>query len=218
MSIPAAAILGPTIFTPNVGWLFMCVTTGMYLIYEFMHFCCHLDESWFVKHFPFVNTLRRHHTAHHNARLMMEVNMNLTFPIAYSGRSRHPPISTAACSATCSPSFDAPSQGPPARKAEGSGRSRRHAGRGQLGREERRHADPCQSGRVRRRDFRWRLGSRSGVARRSGRNSTNSCCSPPFSSSSPCGFFPGRRQEGRQETVALIHPSCPALCRASTSC
>jgi hypothetical protein len=23
-----------------------------------------------------------HHTAHHNARLMMEVNMNLTFPIA----------------------------------------------------------------------------------------------------------------------------------------
>ena len=29
-----------------------------------------------------MNTLRRHHTAHHNARLMMEVNMNLTFPIA----------------------------------------------------------------------------------------------------------------------------------------
>ena len=37
MSIPAAAVLG-LIFTPNVGWLFMCVTTGMYLIYEFMHF------------------------------------------------------------------------------------------------------------------------------------------------------------------------------------
>ena len=29
-----------------------------------------------------MNTLRRHHTAHHNGRLMMEVNMNLTFPIA----------------------------------------------------------------------------------------------------------------------------------------
>src|SRR5262249_10458007 len=29
-----------------------------------------------------VNSLRRHHTAHHNARLMMELNMNLTFPIA----------------------------------------------------------------------------------------------------------------------------------------
>jgi hypothetical protein len=76
-----AAVLG-LLLTPNVGWLFMCVTTGMYLIYEFMHFCCHVDESWFVRHCPFVNTLRRHHTAHHNARLMMEVNMNLTFPIA----------------------------------------------------------------------------------------------------------------------------------------
>jgi hypothetical protein len=35
-----------------------------------------------VRNCPFVNTLRRHHTAHHNARLMMETNMNLTFPIA----------------------------------------------------------------------------------------------------------------------------------------
>jgi sterol desaturase/sphingolipid hydroxylase (fatty acid hydroxylase superfamily) len=81
MSILPAAALG-LVFSPNVGWLFMCVTTGMYLIYEFMHFCCHVDEGWFVKHCPLVNTLRRHHTAHHNARLMMEVNMNLTFPIA----------------------------------------------------------------------------------------------------------------------------------------
>ena len=43
---------------------------------------CHVDENWFVRSCPFVNTLRRHHTAHHNARLMMETNMNLTFPIA----------------------------------------------------------------------------------------------------------------------------------------
>ncbi len=81
MSIPGAIILG-LIFTPNVGWLFISTTTAMYLIYEFMHFCCHVDENAFVRHCPFVNTLRRHHTAHHNARLMMEVNMNLTFPIA----------------------------------------------------------------------------------------------------------------------------------------
>jgi hypothetical protein len=81
LSIPLAVVLG-LVATPNVGWLFMCVITGMYLIYEFMHLCCHVDENWFVRHCPFVNTLRRHHTAHHNARLMMEVNMNLTFPIA----------------------------------------------------------------------------------------------------------------------------------------
>ena len=49
MSIPMAVVLG-LLLTPNVGWLFMCVTTGMYLIYEFMHFCCHVDENWFVRH------------------------------------------------------------------------------------------------------------------------------------------------------------------------
>ena len=52
------------------------------MIYEFMHFSCHIDENWFVRYCPFVNTLRRHHTAHHNSELMMEKNMNLTFPFA----------------------------------------------------------------------------------------------------------------------------------------
>ena len=60
----------------------IATTTGMYLLYEFMHFCCHVDENIFVAKCPFVNTLRRHHTAHHNVTLMMERNMNLTFPIA----------------------------------------------------------------------------------------------------------------------------------------
>ena len=81
MSTPPALIAG-LLISPNVGWLLICTTTGMYLIYEFMHFCCHVDENWFVRNCPLVNTLRRHHFAHHNSRLMMEVNMNLTFPIA----------------------------------------------------------------------------------------------------------------------------------------
>jgi hypothetical protein len=81
MAIPFA-FLGGYLISANVGWLMMCSTTGMYLIYEFMHFCCHIDENSFVRYCPLVNTLRRHHTAHHNSRLMMEVNMNLTFPIS----------------------------------------------------------------------------------------------------------------------------------------
>jgi hypothetical protein len=81
MSLVPALILGALI-SANVGWLLMCTTTSMYLIYEFMHFCCHVHENWFVRNCPFVNTLRRHHFAHHNARIMMETNMNLTFPIA----------------------------------------------------------------------------------------------------------------------------------------
>ena len=34
-----------------------------------------------MRHMPFVNTIRRHHTAHYNQSIMMERNMNLTFPI-----------------------------------------------------------------------------------------------------------------------------------------
>ncbi len=80
MSIPAALFLGWAL-SPNVGWLFITTTTSMYLIYEFMHFCCHIDENWFVRNAPFINTIRRHHTAHHNQNIMMERNMNLTFPV-----------------------------------------------------------------------------------------------------------------------------------------
>ena len=81
ISIPGA-VLWSFLLTPNIAWLFMCTTTGIYLVYEFMHFCCHIDENGFVRNTPFVNTLRRHHSAHHHSRLMMEKNMNLTFPIA----------------------------------------------------------------------------------------------------------------------------------------
>ena len=81
MSIPGGLILG-WLFSANTGWLFITTTTSMYLIYEFMHFCCHIDENWFVRNCPLVNTIRRHHTAHHATSIMMERNMNLTFPIA----------------------------------------------------------------------------------------------------------------------------------------
>jgi len=80
MSIPLAIVAG-YIISGNVGWLLISTTTSMYLIYEFMHFCCHVDENWFVSTAPLVNTLRRHHTAHHDQSIMMERNMNLTFPI-----------------------------------------------------------------------------------------------------------------------------------------
>lgn len=81
ISIPSAIVLH-YVLTPNIGWLFISTTTGIYLVYEFMHFCCHVEENWFVRHMPFINTIRRHHTSHHNSRLMMEKNMNLTFPIS----------------------------------------------------------------------------------------------------------------------------------------
>src|SRR3546814_10482365 len=40
MSIPGALLLG-WLVSANVGWLFIATTTSLYLVYEFMHFCCH---------------------------------------------------------------------------------------------------------------------------------------------------------------------------------
>ena len=81
MSIPGLLILS-WLFSPNTGWLFIITTTAMYLIYESMHFCCHIGDNFLLRNLPFVNTLRRHHAAHHDQGVMTKVNMNLTFPIA----------------------------------------------------------------------------------------------------------------------------------------
>jgi hypothetical protein len=79
--VPFALVLG-WLINPNAGYILMVTILGQYLIYETFHYCCHVHENWFVRNVPFVNTIRRHHTAHHNQGLMMERNMNLTFPIA----------------------------------------------------------------------------------------------------------------------------------------
>lgn len=66
----------------NAGYILYLTMVGHYLLYETFHFCCHCHENAFVRHMPFVSTIRRHHTAHHNQGIMMHKNMNLTFPIA----------------------------------------------------------------------------------------------------------------------------------------
>jgi len=81
ISIPGLLVLS-WLFTPNTGWLFIITTTSMYLIYESMHFCCHVGDNFLLRNLPFVNTLRRHHAAHHDQGVMTKINMNLTFPIA----------------------------------------------------------------------------------------------------------------------------------------
>ena len=66
----------------NAGYILMVTIVGQYLIYETFHYCCHVHDNWFVRHVPLVNTIRRHHTAHHNLGIMQNYNMNLTIPIA----------------------------------------------------------------------------------------------------------------------------------------
>ena len=66
----------------NVGYIVYITMVSHYLIYETFHYCCHIQENWFVRNVPLVNTIRRHHAAHHNLGIMMHKNMNLTFPLA----------------------------------------------------------------------------------------------------------------------------------------
>jgi hypothetical protein len=81
LGIPIA-LLFARLVNPNAGYVLMTTIVGQYLVYETFHYCCHVHDNWFVRNVPLVNTIRRHHTAHHNMGLMMKVNMNLTFPIA----------------------------------------------------------------------------------------------------------------------------------------
>ncbi|MDC1312072.1 fatty acid hydroxylase family protein [Burkholderiales bacterium] len=76
-----ALIIG-YLWTPNAGYMLMLSTPFYYLNYETFHLCCHVQENWFVRHCPLINTIRRHHAAHHSHHIMMERNMNLTYPIA----------------------------------------------------------------------------------------------------------------------------------------
>lgn len=73
--------LASQIFNPNAGYILFLTMVAQYLVYETFHYCCHVHENWFVRNMPFINTIRRHHTAHHNQGIMMKYNMNLTFPI-----------------------------------------------------------------------------------------------------------------------------------------
>ena len=74
--------IASVLINPNAGYIVFIGMMGHYMVYETFHFCCHVRDNWFVRNFPLINTIRRHHTAHHNMGIMMHVNMNLTFPIA----------------------------------------------------------------------------------------------------------------------------------------
>ncbi len=66
---------------PNAGYIVFITMVGMYLNYETFHYCCHVQDNWITRNVPFINTIRRHHTAHHNMGIMMKYNMNLSYPI-----------------------------------------------------------------------------------------------------------------------------------------
>ena len=78
----AFAAIVSLIWSDNAAWLLVATAAFMYLNYEFFHWCCHVRDDRVIRHVPFVNTIRRHHIAHHDTSIMMHRNMNLTYPCA----------------------------------------------------------------------------------------------------------------------------------------
>jgi hypothetical protein len=74
-SIPALVVAGG-----DGARLWFITVVAMYVIYELMHLLCHVRSSRLVDRIPLVNTIRRHHLAHHDESLMAKWNFNLTVP------------------------------------------------------------------------------------------------------------------------------------------
>ena len=81
ISVVPAFVLG-SMGLANAGWLLLITNVALYLNYETFHYCCHVKDDSIVRHIPLVNSIRRHHIAHHNPAIMMERNFNLTYPVA----------------------------------------------------------------------------------------------------------------------------------------
>lgn len=81
MSSPVAIVLW-VVLSANAALVFMATVAFMYILFEVMHLCSHVPDNAFVRNFPVINTMRRHHIAHHNQRLMMDKNMTFTLPVA----------------------------------------------------------------------------------------------------------------------------------------
>lgn len=75
------AIVFYFLLSPNAAFLFVITSTLYFSNYELLHLAYHLDPNGWIARLPFMKTLRRHHTLHHDQRLMSRHNFNITYPI-----------------------------------------------------------------------------------------------------------------------------------------
>ncbi len=69
------------LLSANVAYLFVFTIVCYFLNYELLHFSYHLKEDSWVGRLPFMKKLRKHHTDHHNQKLMTHYNFNISYPI-----------------------------------------------------------------------------------------------------------------------------------------
>lgn len=79
LPIPAALWLGLGLRNPAL--LFMAVTMGYLVGYEWLHLSYHAPSSSFVGRLKLIERMRRHHAIHHSPELMQKWNFNVTIPL-----------------------------------------------------------------------------------------------------------------------------------------
>lgn len=79
-TVPIGVLLY-SLISPNVCFLFVLTAVLYFLNYELLHLAYHMGPDTWVGRLPFMQILRKHHTNHHNRRLMTRYNFNITYPI-----------------------------------------------------------------------------------------------------------------------------------------
>lgn len=78
--VPAALLLG-WLIAPNVGILFFAGGVAYYLVYEALHFVCHLRDDSAPHRLAVVRAMARHHRRHHDRAIMQTANFNFALPL-----------------------------------------------------------------------------------------------------------------------------------------
>jgi hypothetical protein len=80
VALPPALLCG-LLAGPEAGRVFYLVAISYYLLYEWLHLAYHLPaETWLGRN-PVIRWMRQHHARHHDPRLMVHRNFNVTFPL-----------------------------------------------------------------------------------------------------------------------------------------
>jgi hypothetical protein len=78
---PIAAFIWFYFGAHNLACVFVMMTMGYVVTYEWLHLSYHLPPDSFVGRLGLVRFMRRHHAIHHDPRLMQKWNFNVSLPL-----------------------------------------------------------------------------------------------------------------------------------------
>lgn len=81
LALPALLLVG-LLWSINAALVALIALVAIYLIFEALHLCAHLPQASRVARLPGIRVMCEHHRRHHDPRIMMDRNMNFTFPLA----------------------------------------------------------------------------------------------------------------------------------------